>query len=316
MQNILITSFYKFHPFQSSDVPRIEEELFDLGKALKLRGLTILATEGINATISGPATEVEKFKDWARNLVGDVFFKDSESNKHPFHDFKIKIRPEIVTLDRPELVPQGPHHHLSPEEWHRTLQEDDVMVLDTRNDYEVKIGKFKKAIDPGLKEFNEFPEYLKKAGLKKDQKILIYCTGGIRCEKAILEMNRQGFNNVYQLDGGIINYLRHFPHQEFEGECFVFDYRVAVDQELKPSQRYRLCPHCGNPAEKRITCIQCQMEEVVCVECTSKGPMYNTCSKNCAHHYRMGHRSRRPHLDSFRKRSPSLDPKEIKVTTG
>jgi UPF0176 protein len=112
---------------------------------------------------------------------------------------------------------------------------------------------------------------------------LIYCTGGIRCEKAIVEMNNHGFDNVYQLDGGILNYLEKFPNQKFEGECFVFDHRVAVDQDLKPSQTYGLCPHCGQPAEEKIECVRCDTVVAVCNECRDQHGK-RTCSKNCAYH--------------------------------
>ena len=115
--------------------------------------------------------------------------------------------------------------------------------------------------------------------------MLIFCTGGIRCEKGILEMQRRGFNNVYQLEGGILNYLEKKPGQEFEGECFVFDHRVAVDQDLKPSARYKLCPHCGQPAETKIECGRCDSEAFVCGDCLTQNFKANTCSKNCAYHF-------------------------------
>src|SRR5262249_18433563 len=155
--------------------------------------------------------------------------------------------------------------------------------------------------DLNLQEFKEFPKKLKDAGIPKEKKVLIYCTGGIRCEKAILEMNRQGYQSVQQLQGGILNYLREFPQQDFEGECFVFDYRVAVDQGLAPTQAYLLCPHCGQPGKEKVVCSQCGRTETVCRNCLSRGQQ--TCSKNCAHHAEIGSNSRKTHRQELRKRA-------------
>jgi UPF0176 protein len=263
----------------------------------------LIGREGINATVSGSAEAIANCKDCVCRWLGleDLNFKDSIGTKHPFNVFKVKVKEEIVSLGRPELVPQAPvNRHLSPRQWHQALQDPDVVVLDTRNDYEVEIGKFKSAIDFGLHEFNEFPEKLKNSGVTKDKQVLIYCTGGIRCEKAILAMNEQGYQNVSQLEGGILNYLKEYPEGEFEGECFVFDYRVAVDNHLQPTTRYRLCPHCGQPASETVTCSQCAREEILCVRCLREGQ--TTCSKNCAHHAAIGSDSRKSHLQEFKKR--------------
>jgi UPF0176 protein len=266
--------------------------------------LVILGPEGINTTLSFPRDLEEKVKTELTAILamGEFFFKDSYADKYPFHDFKIKIRPEIVTLQRTDLVPDGrPHRHLSPDEWNRVLKTEDVLLIDTRNSYEYEVGHFKGAVDPQTREFTSYPEFLKKAQVPKDKKILIYCTGGIRCEKAILEMEDQGYQNVYQLDGGILNYLEKHPNDMWEGECFVFDYRVAVDQNLNPSQTYRLCPHCGQPAKTKINCVQCGMEAICCDHCLELGQEQHTCSKNCAHHFRMGHRSKKIHHDGLRR---------------
>ncbi|NJL25760.1 MAG: hypothetical protein HC902_11680 [Calothrix sp. SM1_5_4] len=126
-----------------------------------------------------------------------------------------------------------------------------------------------------------------------DKKVLIYCTGGIRCEKAILAMHELGYKNVHQLGGGILNYLKEYPKGEFEGECFVFDYRVAVDQNLQPTRRYQLCPHCGQPANTEVSCTQCEAKSVICHHCIEERSI-TTCSKNCAHHAKIGSGSRNP----------------------
>jgi UPF0176 protein len=115
--------------------------------------------------------------------------------------------------------------------------------------------------------------------------MLIFCTGGIRCEKGILELQNKGYNNVYQLEGGILNYIKEFPNGKFKGECFVFDHRVALDQELKPSSIYELCPHCGQPGALKITCKRCDSDKCICNECATIEFKKDTCSKNCAYHY-------------------------------
>ncbi|HVK60899.1 MAG TPA: rhodanese-like domain-containing protein [Bdellovibrionales bacterium] len=290
-QAIQIAAFYHFQTVPADQVERLAEQLETMGREHGLMGLIIFATEGMNGTISGLTREaVVTYLDEACKLLGfpKMDPKWSEAPSWPFRRFKVAIREEIVTLGKPEVQPLTPKSptHLSPDEWNRVLEEEDCVVLDTRNWYETRIGTFKNAIDPKLNEFNEFSDYVKQADLPKDKKVLIFCTGGIRCEKAIVEMNQQGFDNVYQLDGGILNYLAQHPNRNFDGECFVFDHRVAVDQELKPSAQYKLCPHCGQPAEQKINCAHCDVEAVVCVTCIADADK-QTCSKNCAHHHRL-----------------------------
>jgi UPF0176 protein len=300
--HIQVISFYKFIALTTAQISEFQKWITPLYSCIDLRGLFIMSSEGVNSTFSLPRDKAESFKSNLLQFFGaeSLPFKDSFTGKHPFHDLNVKTRNEIVTLSRPDLVPNGSHHHLSPEEWQKTMSEDDVVVIDTRNSYEYDIGHFRGAVDPKTREFNEFPEWLKQAEIPKEKKVLIYCTGGIRCEKAILAMEEQGYNNVYQLDGGILNYLAKYPRSQFDGECFVFDYRVAVNQELQPTATYRLCPHCGQPAKEKITCVQCKTEDVVCASCLDHGDEFKTCSKNCAHHYRMGHRFKKVHQDAIR----------------
>jgi UPF0176 protein len=228
-----------------------------------------------------------------KTACADLQFKDASTSRHPFNVFKVKVKDEIVTLGRPDLAPSNAKNsHLSPREWKKAMAEPGTIVVDTRNDYEVDLGRFRGAVDFRLQEFREFPEAVREAGWDKSQKVLMYCTGGIRCEKAILAMQEQGFSEVYQLEGGILNFLREFPHEEFEGECFVFDYRVAVDQDLRATTRYKLCPHCGQPGEEAIHCTQCQSPAVICSKCQAQG--CSTCSKNCAHHQEIGSNSCHP----------------------
>jgi UPF0176 protein len=285
-----IAAFYHFQAISADRLETLQLELENLGSDSGLRGLIIMATEGVNGTISGPSQE--SVTNYLSRLSARLDFPElspkwSVAPSWPFRRFRIRLRDEIVTLGKPEVQPLPPKSptHLSPEEWNRVMEEEDVVVLDTRNWYETRIGKFKGALDPNLNEFHSFGEYLENSGLQREKKVLIYCTGGIRCEKAIVEMHQHGFENVYQLDGGILNYLAQFPNRNFEGECFVFDHRVAVDQSLEPSKIYRLCPHCGQPADQPLSCLRCDVDAVVCIECL-KEEHHRTCSKNCANHYK------------------------------
>jgi UPF0176 protein len=304
MKQIDIFSFYQFHPIQAENLEQMSSAMDTEAKRLDVRGLIIFGTEGINATISGEHANLVSYCEFIVELLQCPKFlcKESLADFHPFRKFKVKLRTEIVTLGKPEVLPE-PHTqtHLSPEDWKKTLESgEDYVLLDTRNTYETKIGKFKNATDPQIEEFQEFPEFLQKSGIAKDKKVLIYCTGGIRCEKAIVEMHNQGFENVYQLEGGILNYIAQYPNQEFEGECFVFDHRVAVDQELKPTQNFKMCPHCGQPADLKIICRRCDLDAVICPECSQKESL-QTCSKNCAHHYEVGQNLRgKPQMLGYR----------------
>ncbi|OGJ55030.1 hypothetical protein A3D11_02255 [Candidatus Peribacteria bacterium RIFCSPHIGHO2_02_FULL_49_16] len=283
MYVLSITAFYKFIAIQPKDLPIIQEKLMKFGKERDMRGLVLLAEEGINGTVSGKSECICEWKELLEKYFGEITFKDSEANTVIFPRWFVKIREEIVNLKKPDVRPTGKYHHLSPERWDRMMEEDDVLVIDLRNDYETEIGTFEGAMDLKVKEFHEFPRLMKQANLPKDKRILLYCTGGIRCEKASLEMEKQGYEHVYQLDGGILAYLKTFPYRKFKGECFVFDHRVAVDQELKPSERFHVCPHCGDPGDREIVCAKCEKNQFICAKCFDHTER-RSCSKNCRHH--------------------------------
>lgn len=290
-----MTTFYLFVALSAERIDTLKMELETLGERLALQGLVLLAPEGINATVSGSESNLTAFKVHLTERIPELApltFKDSWAETAPFRRFKIDLRSEIVAADMPGIYPQSPqNHHLSPEEWHAVLEsEPDVLVLDTRNDYETRIGKFKNALDPNLKTFGEFPQFVDESGIPKTQKVLMYCTGGIRCEKAILTMQERGYENVYQLQGGILKYFETFPDGgAYEGECFLFDHRVAVDSHLRPSQKYSLCPHCGDPADQSITCVYCGGSASVCERCQALDDgRAQACTKNCAYHVQRG----------------------------
>ncbi len=292
---VQIAAFYLFGKVASENIETLRVKLEDYGRELGLKGLVIFATEGLNGTISGETqASVEDWLAFASRTLGfpEIPRKWSTAPVAPFRKFGVRVRDEIVTLGKPEVQPLAPGSstHLSPTEWDEMIASGDAVLLDTRNWYETRIGTFKGAIDPKTEEFSEFSEFVNKkaeAGeISRDQKIMIFCTGGIRCEKAIVEMNNSGFKNVYQLDGGILNYLEQKPRSNFEGECFVFDHRVAVDQDLQPSVQYTLCPHCGQPADQKIECVRCDTPAQICITCLEKEAAMKTCSKNCANHFR------------------------------
>lgn len=276
-----ITAHYKFSPQTEDDIEPLRNDLFAFGQEIGMSGLVILGTEGLNGTVAAPSKEIlQQWKDRLEATFGEITFKDSFADNQPFKRWFVKIRPEIVSLGDTEIIPDGKNNHISPEEWDRMIDEEDVVVLDTRNNYETEIGIFEGAVDPKLHCFQEFPEYVEKCGIPKDKKVLMYCTGGIRCEKASIEMQRQGYSQVYQLDGGILRYMKERPDKKWKGECFVFDHRVAVNKDMMPSERYGLCPHCGDPGDQEITCERCQEPGMMCVRCT-KSMNHQTCSKNC-----------------------------------
>lgn len=289
VQQHFITTFYKFLPIK--DVEATKTWFNHLAEKYQIKGLIILAPEGFNSTVSGKIKiNLENFKNdlLAHFSLTELNFKDSESDRAPFRRFVVKLRPEIVTLGTPDLVPpEGINRHLSPTEWNEVIKNEKPIIIDTRNWYEYKIGTFKGALNPKTEKFAEFPAYMHSQNIAKDQKVLIFCTGGIRCEKGILELTEKGYSNVYQLGGGILNYLKEYPNDQYEGECFVFDHRVAVDQNLKPSLTYTLCPHCGQPGSTAIVCKRCDTPDQICEDCAQIEWKKDTCSKDCAYHYKL-----------------------------
>jgi UPF0176 protein len=288
--DVVVSAFYKFVQVEEGRLTSVRDDLERFAEARGLKGLIVLGCEGINATVAGSAETIAAFE----KLLPEIFkgseftFKHSNADKIPFARFKIDLRPEIVTIGDTTISSQGSvGTYLTPSEWHQALLNDpDVVLVDTRNDYETDIGVFEGAIDPRIRKFSDFGGFVEQQGLPKDKKLFLYCTGGIRCEKAVPEVKRLGYENVYQLEGGILKYLEEYPNGKFKGECFVFDHRVAVDQNLQPTQTYKLCPHCGNPSKDHLTCSLCSKDAPVCHRCTEREDL-RTCSKNCAHHARL-----------------------------
>ncbi len=282
---ISITACYAFSDIAEDQLDALQTELRTFGQERNMQGLVLIATEGINGTVSGTGEAIGDWKHFLTERFGEMTFKDSVAENSAFKRWSVKIKPEIVALKNANIRPRGKYKSLSPAEWQKVIAEEEVVLLDVRNACEVAIGKFKNAIDPGMRAFSEFTDFAKNAALPKEKKVLMYCTGGIRCEKALLAMEAEGFQNVYQLDGGILAYLEQFPHNNFEGECFIFDHRTAVDQNLQPSSTYAICPHCGNPGDKMITCAHCSNDHKICSDCFAEESR-RTCSKRCRNELR------------------------------
>lgn len=283
-----VHAFYRFIALDGAQLPKLRERIFDAGRQHEIQGLILLATEGVNGTVAGPPEGMREFNAALRTILGinELEVKENTCPFQPFRRFKVELREEIVSLRSPNLPKVGGRHgHLSPQEFHAMVGREDVVVVDTRNRYETRIGTFRNAVDPQIDRFSQFPEFLAQSGIPKDKTILMYCTGGIRCEKAIYAAEQLGYQKVFQLDGGILNYFAQIPEGgAFEGECFVFDNRVAVDAALQPTSRYRLCPHCGEPADESQPCVECGDAAFVCTRCREERGRH-TCSKNCQYHY-------------------------------
>ena len=293
MSKILVLALYRFQEIPEGELAPARDEILSEGMRLGIRGLLLIAKEGLNGTVCGQEADVRSFVAHVAERLGHAPYEPKESwaPEVPFKRLQVQVRPEIVTLDGTVFhpTPADEASRLSPAEWNEWFTSTpsprrcDYTLVDVRNWYETKVGKFKGAVDPQIRNFGEFPEFLAASSIPKDKPLLMYCTGGIRCEKAAPLLRSIGYQEVYQLEGGILNYLAHFPNSNFEGECYVFDHRVAVDQQLAPSKRYGLCPHCGNPAEIKLCCGQCGEPCMICEDCSDKDGK-RACSKNCAYH--------------------------------
>lgn len=237
MNEIVIASFYKF--VDLADFETMKAPFLSAMHCLNIKGTIILALEGINGSFAGKREEMNAFYQFLRNdsRLEHLKFKETFDAENPFEKAKVKLRKEIVTMGISNVNPnKATGIYLDPEKWHELIQDPEVILIDTRNDYEYGLGTFKNAINPNTENFRDFPEYVEKQlHDKKDKKIAMFCTGGIRCEKSTAYLKELGFENVYHLQDGILNYLEKIPTNKslWEGACFVFDNRVAVNQKLE-----------------------------------------------------------------------------------
>ncbi len=267
----VVAAFYKF--VQLSNWVEIKPPLLSCCLTQGVKGTILLAEEGINGTIAGTRLAVDTVLEFlkADPRLADLETKESYTELHPFDHIKVKLKKEIVTLGMPEIDPsQRVGAYVSPHEWNTLISDPDVIVIDVRKSFEVGVGTFDRAIDPQIQSFRQFPEYVRsQLDPSQHKKIAMFCTGGIRCEKASAFMLLEGFEEVYHLQGGILNYLEKVPNNEslWRGECFVFDQRVAVAQGVTVGS-FAIRRDCGHPIseDEQLT----GHLEVVCSYCVSQ----------------------------------------------
>ena len=247
-----VAAFYTF-----TDLLNLEELQRIFSQFLKkenIKGTILLAHEGVNGTVAGTETSIDQFKKFLQlnNLYQSQNFKTSTCAKDPFPRLKVKLKDEIVSIGNELADPvKTVGEYVKPQDWNNLISQEDVLVLDTRNTYEFSIGTFEKSIQPETTNFREFPnwlENLESSGVDKNNKVAMFCTGGIRCEKASSLMKAKGFNNIYHLQGGILNYMEKVDEKDslWKGECFVFDDRVALNHNLEVGS-YDMCHGCRMP---------------------------------------------------------------------
>ncbi|MCY7295132.1 oxygen-dependent tRNA uridine(34) hydroxylase TrhO [Alteromonas sp. a30] len=250
MSNYVVCALYKFVALD--DYKEKRQPLLEEMEKLDIKGTLLLAKEGINGTISGSREAIDAILAYLNSdeRLNPISYKESYDETQPFYRTKVKLKKEIVTLGVEGVDPRKVvGTYVKPKDWNALISDPDVVLIDTRNDYEIEIGTFKNAVDPNTKTFREFPEYVKNnMDPQKQKKVAMFCTGGIRCEKSTAYMKEIGFEEVYHLEGGILQYLEDVPKEEsmWEGDCFVFDNRVAVNHDLEKSV-YDQCYACRLP---------------------------------------------------------------------
>lgn len=251
MPDCHVASFYRFLDIRAPRVLR--DRLESVSEELGLLGTILVAREGVNGTVAGDAAAIDGLLQRVAAELGldaPPGARWSRAGDSPFRRLRVRVKKEIVTLGRPDVRPQaGTGRHVSAAEWNRLISDPETLVIDTRNRYEIEVGTFPRAVDPGTQSFREFPDFLEKLDdADRERPVAMFCTGGIRCEKASALMLEKGFRNVSQLDGGVLNYLETVDDADnhWRGECFVFDTRVAVDRDLAEGG-YVQCHACRRP---------------------------------------------------------------------
>ena len=263
-----IFGFYKFYKLKSLKKKKSLLQEYIIKK--NIRGTIILSTEGINATISGKSLDLKKTINKIKKVLGFKKFDSenfSKSKFQPFHRSKVKIKKEIVTMGlHLNSKNKNENNHLEPLKWNNLIKSKDTVILDSRKPFEYEVGTFKRSVNPDVDNFREFPKYLNK--LNKKKPIAMFCTGGIRCEKASVFLKKKGFKNVYQLKGGILNYLKKVNKKEslWKGECFVFDSRISLKHGLVIGT-YSMCSGCRKPISLKDKKSTKYEEGVSCPNC-------------------------------------------------
>lgn len=269
----VVCALYKFVTLK--DYEQLRQPLLDVMLKNEVRGTLLLAEEGINGTVAGSRSGIDALLAWLTSdaRFADISYKESYDEGTPFNRTKVKLKKEIVTMGVEGIDPKHVvGTYVKPNEWNDLISDPDVLLVDTRNNYEVDIGTFKNAVNPQTETFREFPEYVDKhLDPTKHKKVAMFCTGGIRCEKSTAFLKEKGFDEVYHLEGGILKYLEEVPEENslWEGECFVFDNRVAVDHKLEKGQ-YDQCNACRYPITEQDKLSEHYVVGVSCPSCFDK----------------------------------------------
>ena len=272
---ILVAALYKF--VEIDDLLSLQSNLYEICEKNNIMGTILIANEGINGTISGKTNEINQTISLLKSdkRFTNIEIKYSSTDKQPFHRMKVRLKKEIVTIGLPGINPNKKvGTYVKPEDWNDLISDPNVVVIDTRNRYETKIGSFQNALDPETSSFREFPDWVKKFKSSKEnanKKIAMFCTGGIRCEKASSLMKEEGFEDVYHLQGGILKYLETIDKENslWNGECFVFDQRVCLTDELEIGS-YKMCFACRMPITEEEMQNAKYIEGISCIYCYDK----------------------------------------------
>jgi UPF0176 protein len=273
MSQIVVCALYKFvglDSYQALRAPLLNTLLDN-----EVRGTLLLASEGINGTVAGTRQGIDALLDWLRSQpqLADIDCKESFTDKAPFKRTRVKLKKEIVTMGEPGIDPgRVVGTYVNPREWNALISDPDVLLIDTRNGYEVQVGTFRNAVNPDTRSFREFPRYVKDhLDPQQHRKVAMFCTGGIRCEKSTAYLKEQGFDEVFHLKGGILKYLEEIPEEEtlWEGECFVFDERVTVNHKLEAGH-YHQCHACRLPITDADKASDRFRQGVCCPHCHDK----------------------------------------------
>lgn len=285
MKTHCILLYYCYTHIEDPEAFREEHHLFCLEK--NLLGRIIIAEEGINGTVSGLKEDCEAYMAHLKQdeRFQDIDFKIEMHDKHAFQKLHVRVKPEIVHSSLKDLHPKNKTGiHLPPSEFKKMKDEEDVVILDVRSNYEHNVGKFKNAITLDIENFRDFPSKVEELKDLKKKKVITYCTGGIKCEKASAYLLEQGFENVYQLHGGIIKYGIEEGGEDFEGKCYVFDNRIVADvNKVNPTVISR-CYVCNQPSDRMVNCanFDCNAHIPMCEDCGWK--MEGACSDACKDH--------------------------------
>lgn len=269
-QQYVVCALYKF--VSLPNYKELRQPLLNTMEQNNVRGTLLLAEEGINGTVAAKREGIDALLSWLDKQPGldNIVSKESFDDECPFYRTKVKLKKEIVTMGVQGIDPKKVvGTYVKPQDWNALISDPDVVLVDTRNDYEIEIGTFENAVDPKTKTFREFPEWAaKNLDPSKNKKVAMFCTGGIRCEKSTAYMKEQGFEEVYHLEGGILKYLEEVPKEEtmWKGECFVFDNRVAVDHDLNKGS-YDQCHACRMPITEEEKQLDSYQEGLSCHHC-------------------------------------------------